>query len=168
MCARKEGSIWGGNRSIVRRRAGGAARGRARTFWANVSGLDAAARAWLAVGHAVTGTLIVTILVLIARLAQQAMQEEPFTQSISHLMARAGAVLAIGTVVDVGIVLTENILKHLDEAPPDKSRATVIYEAVTEVSSAVTTSVATTVIVLGVVSGSAEGLTKRISSSAVS
>ncbi|WAB84288.1 hypothetical protein OVN20_01550 [Microcella daejeonensis] len=64
-----------------------------------VSGLDAAARAWLAVGHLATGALVVTILVLIARLAQQAMQEEPFTQPISHLMARAGAVLAIGTVI---------------------------------------------------------------------
>lgn len=64
-----------------------------------VSGLDAAARIWLAVGHAVTGALVITILVLIARLAQQAMQEEPFTHPISHLMARAGAVLAIGTVI---------------------------------------------------------------------
>lgn len=64
-----------------------------------VIGLDAAARIWLAVGHAVSGALILTILVLIARLAQQAMQEEPFTQLISHLMARTDAVLAIGTVI---------------------------------------------------------------------
>jgi Cu(I)/Ag(I) efflux system membrane protein CusA/SilA len=64
----------------------------------------------------------------------------------ANVVALSGIAIAIGTVVDVGIVLTENILKHLDEAPPDKSRATVIYEAVTEVASAVTTSVATTVI----------------------
>ncbi len=64
-----------------------------------VSGLDAAARIWLVVGHAVTGALVITILVLIARLARQAMQEEPFSHPISNLMARAGAVLAIGTVI---------------------------------------------------------------------
>lgn len=64
-----------------------------------VSGLDAAARAWLAVGHAVTGALVIVILVLIARLIRQAMDEEPFREPISHLMARSGAVLAIGTVI---------------------------------------------------------------------
>ncbi len=64
----------------------------------------------------------------------------------ANIVALSGIAIAIGTVVDVGIVLTENILKHLNEAPPAKSRATVIYDAVTEVASAVTTSVATTVV----------------------
>jgi Cu(I)/Ag(I) efflux system membrane protein CusA/SilA len=64
----------------------------------------------------------------------------------ANIVALSGIAIAIGTVVDVGIVLTENILKHLDEAPPEKNRGTVIYEAVTEVASAVTTSVATTVV----------------------
>jgi Cu(I)/Ag(I) efflux system membrane protein CusA/SilA len=64
----------------------------------------------------------------------------------ANIVALSGIAIAIGTVVDVGIVLTENILKHLDEAPPEKSRGDVIYEAITEVASAVTTSVATTVV----------------------
>lgn len=64
----------------------------------------------------------------------------------ANIVALSGIAIAIGTVVDVGIVLTENILKHLKEAPPEKSHSTVIYEAVTEVASAVTTSVATTVV----------------------
>lgn len=64
----------------------------------------------------------------------------------ANVVALSGIAIAIGTVVDVGIVLTENILKHLDEAPPDESKSAVIYRAVTEVASAVTTSVATTVI----------------------
>ncbi len=64
----------------------------------------------------------------------------------ANIVALSGIAIAIGTVVDVGIVLTENVLKHLNEAPPGKSRAVVIYEGVTEVASAVTTSVATTVI----------------------
>ena len=64
----------------------------------------------------------------------------------ANIVALSGIAIAIGTVVDVGIVLTENILKHLDEAPPDKPKSTVIYEGVTEVASAVTTSVLTTVV----------------------
>lgn len=64
----------------------------------------------------------------------------------ANIVALSGIAIAIGTVVDVGIVLTENILKHLDEAPEDEPRSTVIYNAVTEVASAVTTSVATTVV----------------------
>lgn len=64
----------------------------------------------------------------------------------ANIVALAGIAIAIGTVVDVGIVLTENILKHLDEAPPDEPRSAVIYRGVLEVAPAVTTSVATTVI----------------------
>ena len=64
----------------------------------------------------------------------------------ANIVALSGIAIAIGTVVDVGIVLTENILKHLDEADPEESKASVIYRGVTEVSGAVTTSVATTVV----------------------
>lgn len=64
----------------------------------------------------------------------------------ANIVALSGIAIAIGTVVDVGIVLIENILKHLDEAPPEVPRSKVIYEAVVEVASAVTTSVATTVV----------------------
>ncbi len=64
----------------------------------------------------------------------------------ANIVALSGIAIAIGTVVDVGIVLTENILKHLDEASPEESKATVIYRGVTEVAGAVTTSVATTVV----------------------
>jgi Cu(I)/Ag(I) efflux system membrane protein CusA/SilA len=64
----------------------------------------------------------------------------------ANIVALAGIAIAIGTVVDVGIVLTENILKHIGEAPPDERRSAVIQRAVLEVAPAVTTSVATTVI----------------------
>ena len=46
----------------------------------------------------------------------------------------------------MGVVLIENILKHLDEAPPDENRLEVVYRACTEVGSAVVTAVLTTVI----------------------
>ncbi len=64
----------------------------------------------------------------------------------ANIVALAGIAIAIGTVVDVGIILTENILKHIDEAPPDERRSAVVHRAVSEVAPAVTTSVATTVI----------------------
>jgi Cu(I)/Ag(I) efflux system membrane protein CusA/SilA len=67
----------------------------------------------------------------------------------ANIVALSGIAIAIGTVVDVGIVLTENIIKHLKDAKISKSvlsSAEIIYNAVTEVAGAVTTSVMTTVI----------------------
>ena len=48
--------------------------------------------------------------------------------------------------VDMGIILCENILKHLDEARPEESRLEVIYRACTEVAGAILTAIATTVV----------------------
>ncbi len=64
----------------------------------------------------------------------------------ANVVALAGIAIAIGTVVDVGIVLTENILNHLDDAPPGEPTLETIHRATTEVAGAVLTSVATTVI----------------------
>jgi len=64
----------------------------------------------------------------------------------ANIVALSGIAIAIGTIVDVGIVLTENILRRLDEAAPDESRLEVVYRAAAEVSGAVTTAVATTVV----------------------
>ncbi len=48
--------------------------------------------------------------------------------------------------VDMGIILSENILKHLDEADPQEDRLEVVYRASSEVGGAVLTAVATTII----------------------
>lgn len=64
----------------------------------------------------------------------------------ANVVALAGIAIAIGTVVDVGIVLTENTLNHLDDAPPGEPTLETIHRATTEVAGAVLTSVATTVI----------------------
>ena len=64
----------------------------------------------------------------------------------ANIVALSGIAIAIGTMVDMGIILTENMLRHLDEAEPGESKLEVIYRATTEVSSAVITAVATTVI----------------------
>jgi copper/silver efflux system protein len=64
----------------------------------------------------------------------------------ANIVALSGIAIAIGTIVDMGIILCENILKHLDEAEPGVSRRDVIYRAASEVGSAVLTAVATTVV----------------------
>jgi Cu(I)/Ag(I) efflux system membrane protein CusA/SilA len=64
----------------------------------------------------------------------------------ANIVALSGIAIAIGTIVDMGIVITENILKHLDQAPPDANRRDVIFKAASEVGSAVLTAVATTVV----------------------
>ncbi len=64
----------------------------------------------------------------------------------ANIVALSGIAIAIGTMVDMGIVLCENILKHLDEAPPEENRLAVVYRASSEVGSAVLTAVSTTVV----------------------
>lgn len=64
-----------------------------------IEGLDPAARVWLAAGTLVQTAVIVTILLLIARLARQATEEAPFARSTSLLLSRGGGVLAIGGIV---------------------------------------------------------------------
>ncbi|MBN1464162.1 efflux RND transporter permease subunit [candidate division KSB1 bacterium] len=63
----------------------------------------------------------------------------------ANIVALSGIVIAIGTMVDIGIVITENIVRHLASAPDDKPRD-VIYRAVSQVGGAVLTAVGTTVI----------------------
>jgi len=64
----------------------------------------------------------------------------------ANIVALSGIAIAIGTIVDMGIVLSENILRRLDEADPSEPRLEVVYRATSEVGSAVLTAVATTVV----------------------
>ncbi|MHC4438867.1 MAG: efflux RND transporter permease subunit [Planctomycetota bacterium] len=64
----------------------------------------------------------------------------------ANVVALSGIAIAIGTMVDMGIVICENILKRLDEAEPDDNTLDVVYNAATEVGGAVLTAVATTVV----------------------
>jgi len=64
----------------------------------------------------------------------------------ANIVALSGIAIAIGTIVDMGIVITENILRHLAAAGPEESRLEVIYAAASEVGSAVVTAIATTVV----------------------
>jgi copper/silver efflux system protein len=64
----------------------------------------------------------------------------------SNIVSLAGIAIAIGTIVDMGIIVTENALKHLKEAPPDEPRMEVVHRSTREVGSAVLTAISTTII----------------------
>ncbi|MCP4639391.1 MAG: efflux RND transporter permease subunit [bacterium] len=64
----------------------------------------------------------------------------------ANIVALSGIAIAIGTMVDMGIILCENILRRLDDAPDDRPRDAVVFEAATEVGGAVLTAVLTTVV----------------------
>jgi copper/silver efflux system protein len=64
----------------------------------------------------------------------------------SNIVSLAGIAIAIGTIVDMGIIVTENALKHLKEAPPDEPRIEVVHRSTREVGSAVLTAISTTII----------------------
>lgn len=64
----------------------------------------------------------------------------------ANIVALSGIAIAIGTMVDMGIVTSENILKKLEEAGPDDSGLAAVFEASSEVGSAVLTAVSTTVV----------------------
>lgn len=64
----------------------------------------------------------------------------------ANIVALSGIAIAIGTMVDLGIVLSENVIKHIDEAPATQNLKETIYNASAEVSSAIVTAVATTIV----------------------
>lgn len=63
----------------------------------------------------------------------------------ANIVALSGIAIAIGTMVDVGIVLTENVSRHLDQNR-DKRLVDLIFEASKEVAPAIITAVLTTVV----------------------
>lgn len=69
-----------------------------------------------------------------------------YTGVEANIVALSGIAIAIGTMVDMGIILIDNMLRHLDESDPEESRLEVIFRAVSEVSGAILTAVSTTII----------------------
>ena len=71
----------------------------------------------------------------------------------ANIVALSGIAIAIGTMVDVGVILAENMIRHLDDKKlqtrEDGTKYTtdeVIYNATAEVSGAILTAVLTTII----------------------
>ena len=68
----------------------------------------------------------------------------------ANIVALSGIAIAIGVMVDIGIVDVENILRHLEQPENQgikgRKLLDVIYQATTEVRAAVVTSIATTIV----------------------
>lgn len=64
----------------------------------------------------------------------------------ANIVALSGIAIAIGTMVDLGIILNENILRHLEDTPAGESKMKTVYRATAEVSGAIITAVSTTII----------------------
>ncbi len=73
-----------------------------------------------------------------------------YTGVDANVVALSGIAIAIGVMVDVGIVFVENIIRHLEmpenHGAKGQSLLKVIFEATKEVASAITTALATTVV----------------------
>lgn len=73
-----------------------------------------------------------------------------YTGVDANVVALSGIAIAIGVMVDIGVVFTENIIRHLDlpenAGVKGKQLMNVIYEATIEVASAITTALATTIV----------------------
>ena len=64
----------------------------------------------------------------------------------ANIVSLSGIAIAIGTIVDMGVIMSQNILQHLADARPDENRLEVVYRAASEVGGAITTAIATTVV----------------------
>ena len=68
----------------------------------------------------------------------------------ANIVALSGIAISIGVMVDVGIVFTENIIRHIESentgGGKGKKLITIIYEGASEVSGAVFTAIATTIV----------------------
>jgi len=64
----------------------------------------------------------------------------------ANIVALSGIAIAIGTIVDMGIIMTENILRKLENEEDKDNIVSKVYEAAREVGPAILTAVSTTVI----------------------
>jgi len=64
----------------------------------------------------------------------------------ANIVALSGIAIAIGTMVDMGIILSENIVRHLEQHSGATDIDKIVYEATTEVSGAILTAGLTTII----------------------
>jgi Cu(I)/Ag(I) efflux system membrane protein CusA/SilA len=69
-----------------------------------------------------------------------------YTGVDANIVALSGIAIAIGTMADLGIVVTENVLQRLRRAPEGERRLESVYQGTAEVSGAVLTAVATTIV----------------------
>jgi copper/silver efflux system protein len=64
----------------------------------------------------------------------------------ANIVALTGIAIAVGTMVDMAIIFTENILRHIGKAPAGANRLKIVVEASREVWGAVLAAVSTTIV----------------------
>ncbi|WP_298479538.1 efflux RND transporter permease subunit [uncultured Maribacter sp.] len=64
----------------------------------------------------------------------------------ANIVSLSGIAIAIGTMVDMGIILSENIVRHLESKKENESVNSVVYKATIEVSGAIITAGLTTIV----------------------
>lgn len=64
----------------------------------------------------------------------------------ANIVALSGIAIAIGTIVDVGVIMSENMLRHMEESNEGESLLEIIFRASSEMASAVLTAVLTTIV----------------------
>ena len=69
-----------------------------------------------------------------------------FFNVTANIVALSGIAIAIGTMVDMGVILSENIIRHLEKAKEKFNINAIVYQATSEVSGAILTAVLTTII----------------------
>jgi Cu(I)/Ag(I) efflux system membrane protein CusA/SilA len=95
------------------------------------------------VNHIASSALISIILPLAVLLTFIIMK---FVGIDANIMALSGIAIAIGVMVDMGIILCENILRHMEEEHSGRSIIDLIRDSAAEVGGAVMTSSLTTII----------------------
>ncbi|WP_243545647.1 efflux RND transporter permease subunit [Pseudodesulfovibrio tunisiensis] len=97
----------------------------------------------IAVMHLRSSLLISSLLPLAVLMCFIAMKQ---FRVDANIVALSGIAIAIGTMVDMGIIVCENILRKFEQASLDESRLHTIFKGTSEVGSAIMTAVATTIV----------------------
>ncbi len=69
-----------------------------------------------------------------------------YTGVDANIVALSGIAIAIGTMVDVGIVMSESIVHRMENRPSGEDVFTTVYKGATEVASAIVAAVLTTIV----------------------
>ncbi len=85
-------------------------------------------------------TMIVPISVLLVFIAMKV------AGVTANIVALSGIAIAIGTMVDIGVIVSENIVRHLEKNQGQSPINTIVYQATKEVAGAIITAVLTTII----------------------
>ncbi len=89
-------------------------------------------------------SILVSLLLPLGMLATFVLMK--YTGVDANVMALSGIAIAIGTMVDMGIVFTENMVAHLEQAPEGEPANVSVERGAGEVAAAVMTSILTTIL----------------------